>query len=70
MFQIGPIKIGRNQFECPFCQKIMRTGDKMRRHIRIHTGERPYTCQICGQTFNQNSALQTHIKGQHPYRYI
>jgi KRAB domain-containing zinc finger protein len=36
--------------------------DNLQKHIRIHTGDKPYKCDICGKVLSRKDNLQKHIK--------
>lgn len=46
--------------QCTFCRKLFTRKHDVKRHVRIHTGERPYVCQICNKAFHQRGTLKIH----------
>jgi hypothetical protein len=48
------------KYACPYCEKILTTKYKMQRHVRTHTGEKPFGCDACPARFNQKSSRKTH----------
>lgn len=64
--------IDRSSFhhKCHHCGKSFQKPSQVLRHIRIHTGERPFDCKMCDKTFNQKGALQIHMTkhtGERPH---
>ena len=56
--------------ECTLCGKAFPEPNKVTRHMRTHTGDRPYPCTTCGQAFSESGNLTTHMRthsGDRPY---
>jgi KRAB domain-containing zinc finger protein len=52
-------------FQCGQCGKKIATKDKFRLKVQIHTGERPYTCHVCGKQFRVPAGLNRHSRDVH-----
>jgi uncharacterized Zn-finger protein len=57
--------------ECGTCPAAFSSRAALMQHIRIHTGETPFTCEPCNKKFNQKSSYNRHILSKdHLYNTI
>lgn len=55
-----PKKLGK--YVCEYCNRACAKPSVLLKHIRSHTGERPYPCETCGFSFKTKSNLYKHKK--------
>lgn len=56
---------GKLFYRCDDCGKNLYTPHTFLCHVRIHTGERPYTCHLCGKQFRITQGLVKHLRVTH-----
>ncbi|XP_049905183.1 zinc finger protein 408 [Epinephelus moara] len=52
-------------FLCSYCGKSLRDPHSLKSHERLHTGERPHRCPVCGKGYTLATKLRRHIKSSH-----
>lgn len=52
----------KNYYLCNYCKKEFGKPSDLIRHVRTHTLEKPFKCEICSTCFTVKSTLNAHMK--------
>ena len=57
--------LASSKWQCQLCGKPSASRANLDKHMRVHTGERPFSCRVCKKRFNDKSAIFRHLRNVH-----
>jgi len=62
-FPAGVHLLGK-AYPCPLfsCGRQFKRMEHLKRHVRTHTMEKPYACELCGKRFSRSDNLNQHLR--------
>lgn len=59
------LSLNKHKFKCAICCKLFERKQTLKIHMRVHTREKPFACNICNRQFSVCSNLKRHVKNIH-----
>ena len=53
------------KYKCKYCGKLFLFPSYLERHLKSHTGEKPFVCELCGKSFTRNYGIKKHMMLYH-----
>ncbi|XP_055371904.1 zinc finger protein 879-like [Condylostylus longicornis] len=63
--KILKVKKEKKRYICHICDRNFLGITDLKRHLLVHTGEKPHKCPNCDKTFRQTVCLKNHIAAVH-----
>ncbi|GAB7357387.1 hypothetical protein MBLNU459_g8326t1 [Dothideomycetes sp. NU459] len=58
--ELGPYPTKQHSCPIPMCGRLFKRLEHLKRHVRTHTSERPYSCPLCNKAFSRSDNLAQH----------